>query len=47
MKKKTKKGYVTGGEIAMLTEYAANLTGDYVNAANYEFTPGQAAPKIN
>jgi hypothetical protein len=44
---KKKKGYFTGGEIAMIAQYANNMATDYVSAANYKMDPTTDPYKIN
>lgn len=40
-------GYFTGGELAMVAQYAGNLANDYVSAANYQFDPSKDPYKVN
>jgi len=47
MKKQRKKNYFSGGEISMLMDYATKLSGDFVNAAQYEFNPNGPAYKAD
>lgn len=47
MKNKTKKGYVTGGEIGMIVDYTTKMANDWIGAATYEYKPGQPAHKLD